>query len=264
MPTLARALSLSRALSRSRVIMLSLRSRCAHTRARVSSLRNAALASPHPRSLAPRSRLLPRAVCACFLCAVVTCRHVRHCLLLTNAVRSHRPLAPPSRAALSRRPLSPPSHAVRSARSRRPLALPARAVLSRRPLAPPSRAALSLPTSLPLLTGKHRTPPHAERVERCLRAGPPRGDNQYAFGRKAPFPPLPFLAAVLPHTPTYWCHSHAPAYWCRWASRFCAPGLGGGVHGPWHASCLACCAAGTAPHTPPRLGWKEGIQRRRI
>ena len=78
-------------------------SRCAHTRARVSSLRNAALAPPHPRSLAPRSRLLPRAVWACFLCAVftfrydvhhcllrrlclllvavITCRHVRHCLL---------------------------------------------------------------------------------------------------------------------------------------------------------------------------------------
>ena len=29
-----------------------------------------------------------------------------------------------------------------------------------------------------LFTGKHRTPPHAERVERCLRAGPPRGDKQ--------------------------------------------------------------------------------------
>ena len=92
MPTLARALSLSCALSRSRVIMLSLRSRCAHTRARVSSLRNAALASPHPRSLAPRSRLLPRAVCACFLCAVITRRHVRHrllrrlCLLLRPVV----------------------------------------------------------------------------------------------------------------------------------------------------------------------------------
>ena len=36
-----------------------------------------------------------------------------------------------------------------------------------------------LPTSLSLFTGKHRTPPHAERVEeRCLRAGPPRGDKQ--------------------------------------------------------------------------------------
>ena len=82
MLTLARALSLSHALSPSRVMMLSLRSRCAHTRARVSSLRNATLASPHPRSLAPRSRLLPRAVCACFLCpVVVTYRHVRHCLL---------------------------------------------------------------------------------------------------------------------------------------------------------------------------------------
>ena len=51
---------------------------CAPTRARVSSRRNAALAFPHPRSLALRSRLLPRAVWACFLCAVVTCRYVRH------------------------------------------------------------------------------------------------------------------------------------------------------------------------------------------
>ena len=76
MLTLARALSLSLALSRSRVIMLSLRSRCTHTRARVSSPHNAALASPHPRSLEPRSR---------FLCVVVTCRHVRHCLLLRVA-----------------------------------------------------------------------------------------------------------------------------------------------------------------------------------
>ena len=40
-------------------MVLSLRSRCARTRAHVSSLRNAALASLHPRSLAPRSRLLP-------------------------------------------------------------------------------------------------------------------------------------------------------------------------------------------------------------
>ena len=30
-------------------------------------------------------------------------------------------------------------------------------------------------------TGKNRKPPHAERVERCLRAGPPRGYNKYAF-----------------------------------------------------------------------------------
>ena len=136
MPTLARVLSLSRALSRSRVIMLSPRSRCAHIapvsrrsatlrspsrtpvrsrralacfrapsvlafcvllslavmcviaccicahiRADVSSLRNAALASPHSCSLAPRSRLLPRDVWACLLCAVITCRHVRHCSL---------------------------------------------------------------------------------------------------------------------------------------------------------------------------------------
>jgi hypothetical protein len=29
-----------------------------------------------------------------------------------------------------------------------------------------------------LFTGKHRTSPHAERVKRCLRAGPPRGDKQ--------------------------------------------------------------------------------------
>ena len=42
-------------------------------------------------------------------------------------------------------------------------------------------------------------------MERCLRAGPPRGDNKYASGRKAP-PPFP-LAVVLPaqHTPAYWC-----------------------------------------------------------
>ena len=109
MPTLARALSLSRALSRSRVIMLSLRSRCAHTRARVSSLRNAALASPHPRSLAPRSRLLPRAVCACFcvlpslavMCVIdfCLCAHTRtRVLSLRNAA-----LAPPHPRSLAPR-----------------------------------------------------------------------------------------------------------------------------------------------------------------
>ena len=40
-------------------MVLSVRLRCARTRARVSSLHDAALASPHPHSLAPRSRLLP-------------------------------------------------------------------------------------------------------------------------------------------------------------------------------------------------------------
>ena len=52
-------LSLCRHCVRTRVMVLSLRSRCARTRARVSSLHNAALAAQHPRSLAPRSRLLP-------------------------------------------------------------------------------------------------------------------------------------------------------------------------------------------------------------
>ena len=109
-----------------------------------------------------------------------------------RAALSCRPFTPPARAALSRRPLAPPARAAHSRAAapyaastplsrctpRRLLAPPARTVPSRRLLAPPSRAALSLPTSLPLLTGKHRTPPHAERVERCLRAGPPRGDKQ--------------------------------------------------------------------------------------
>ena len=76
----ARALALARALSLARddaLATLVLRSHSCPCL--VAPQRCARL--PAPSSLAPRSRLLPRAVCACCLYALVTCRHVRHCLL---------------------------------------------------------------------------------------------------------------------------------------------------------------------------------------
>ena len=105
----------------------------------------------------------------------------------SRAARSRRPLAPPVHAARSRRPLASPS---RAARSRRPLAPSPRPARLRCPLAPPARARHAVllilhgfggavaGCSLSLFTGKHRTPPHTERLKRCLRAGPPRGDKQ--------------------------------------------------------------------------------------
>ena len=57
---------------------------------------------------------------------------------------------------------------------------------------------------LSLYTGTHRTPPHAERVEKCIRAGPPRGDNQYALGRTPPLPP----PSPFPFCPLLSCHTH--------------------------------------------------------
>ena len=92
-----------------------------------------------------------------------------------------------------------------------------RAARSRRPLAPPAppalSALLSLPNYLSLFTGKRRAPPHAERVEKCLRAGPSRGDKQVrppkrSLGGNPPLPPMSLLLVCahtdilvsLPHT----------------------------------------------------------------
>ena len=81
---------------------------------------------------------------------------------------------------------------------------------------------LSFGSGINLLTGKHRTPPHAERVERCLRAGPPRGDKQVRPPIQAEHTPSPpCLCCWSVHTPAYWCHCHTPAYWCHWASQLC-------------------------------------------
>ena len=90
--------------------------------------------------------------------------------------------APPARAAHPRRPLAPP---VRAARSRSPPAPSARAATSPHRhqtlimISPdfPIPSHLHTPPFMPP-AGTHRTPPHAERVERCLRAGPPRVTNK--------------------------------------------------------------------------------------
>ena len=84
------------------------------------------------------------------------------------------------------------------------------AARSHSPLAPPAPPALpallSLPPSLSLFTDTHRTPPHAERVERCLRAGPPRGDKQVRPSILAENTPPPPCRCRSVHTPTHWCH----------------------------------------------------------
>ena len=98
-----------------------------------------------------------------------------------NKIRAHaRPTRAPARAITHAHAARSPTHA------RTPAPPPAAPHPTARCQTTPHKSTrlrtacvcLRCSISLSLSTGTHRTPPHAERVERSLRAGPPWGDKQ--------------------------------------------------------------------------------------